>query len=59
MAHTHNPTIANHGKAFMIGILLNTAYVVAEIIYGLIARSSALMADAGHNAKDVLTFNLD
>lgn len=53
MAHDHTPS--NHGKAFMIGILLNTAYVVMEIIYGLIAHSSALLADAGHNAGDILS----
>lgn len=53
MAHDHAP--ANHGKAFVIGIILNTAYVVIEIIYGLIAHSSALLADAGHNAGDVLS----
>jgi cobalt-zinc-cadmium efflux system protein len=55
MAHAHDHTPANHGKAFVIGILLNTAYVVVEIIYGLIAHSSALLADAGHNAGDVLS----
>ncbi|MEO8948945.1 MAG: cation diffusion facilitator family transporter [Mucilaginibacter sp.] len=55
MAHAHDHTPANHGKAFMIGIFLNTAYVAMEIIYGLIAHSSALLADAGHNAGDVLS----
>jgi cobalt-zinc-cadmium efflux system protein len=55
MAHAHDHTPENHGKAFMIGIFLNTAYVVMEIIYGLIAHSSALLADAGHNAGDVLS----
>lgn len=55
MAHTHDHSPANHGKAFLIGIFLNTAYVVIEIIYGLIAHSSALLADAGHNAGDVLS----
>ena len=55
MAHAHDHTPANHGKAFMIGIFLNAAYVVMEVIYGLIAHSSALLADAGHNAGDVLS----
>lgn len=55
MAHSHDHTPANHGKAFLIGIFLNTAYVVMEILYGLIAHSSALLADAGHNAGDVLS----
>lgn len=38
----------------MIGIGLNTAFVLAEIVYGLKANSLALLADAGHNASDVL-----
>lgn len=43
-----------HTKAFAIGIGLNIAFVAVEIIYGLLANSSALLADAGHNASDVL-----
>ncbi|MCA1757904.1 MAG: cation diffusion facilitator family transporter [Bacteroidales bacterium] len=42
------------GRAFAIGIGLNIAFVAVEIIYGLMANSSALLADAGHNASDVL-----
>lgn len=52
--HNHNHTSTNFGKAFMIGILLNTGFIMAEIIYGLAANSLALLADAGHNASDVL-----
>ncbi|MGY4371250.1 cobalt-zinc-cadmium efflux system protein [Bradyrhizobium sp. LB1.3] len=51
-AHVHAP--ANFGKAFAIGISLNTALVVAEAIYGYIGNSTALLADAGHNLSDVL-----
>jgi len=54
MAHEHTHQ-NNHGKAFAIGIGLNVAFVVVEIIYGLAANSSALLADAGHNASDVLS----
>ncbi len=43
-----------YGRAFAIGIGLNVVFVAIEIIYGLIANSSALLADAGHNASDVL-----
>ncbi len=50
--HSHTP--ANFGRAFFIGILLNTGFIVAEIIYGLHANSLALLADAGHNVGDVL-----
>jgi cobalt-zinc-cadmium efflux system protein len=58
--HTHHhgghahPHIKDHGNAFIIGIILNTLFVSAEIIYGLQANSLALLADAGHNASDVL-----
>jgi cobalt-zinc-cadmium efflux system protein len=41
--------------AFGIGIALNIIFVVIEIIYGLMANSSALLADAGHNTSDVLS----
>jgi cobalt-zinc-cadmium efflux system protein len=51
-AHVHAP--ANFGKAFAIGIALNTALVAAQGIYGYIGNSTALLADAGHNLSDVL-----
>ncbi|MFO8021060.1 MAG: cation diffusion facilitator family transporter [Perlabentimonas sp.] len=53
--HSHTPSIQiSHSKAFAIGIALNVAFVIIEVVYGLIANSSALLADAGHNASDVL-----
>ncbi|OAE97375.1 cobalt transporter [Bradyrhizobium centrolobii] len=51
-AHVHAP--ANFGRAFAIGISLNSALVVAEAVYGYIGNSTALLADAGHNLSDVL-----
>lgn len=50
----HSHDLTNFGKAFFIGILLNTGFIIAEVIYGLAANSLALLADAGHNAGDVL-----
>jgi cobalt-zinc-cadmium efflux system protein len=50
--HVHAP--ANFGKAFALGITLNTALVLAEATYGYIGNSTALLADAGHNLSDVL-----
>ena len=52
LGHVHAP--ANFGRAFAIGILLNTAFVVVESIYGISSNSMALLADAGHNLSDVL-----
>jgi cobalt-zinc-cadmium efflux system protein len=51
-AHNHAPT--DFGRAFAIGIALNLGFVVVEAIYGGIAHSLALIADAGHNLSDVL-----
>ncbi|MDX2243228.1 MAG: cation diffusion facilitator family transporter [Leptolyngbyaceae cyanobacterium bins.302] len=38
----------------MISITLNSAFVVIEVVYGILANSLALLADAGHNLSDVL-----
>ncbi|MDY0103712.1 MAG: cation diffusion facilitator family transporter [Lentimicrobium sp.] len=53
--HLHNHTQQQHGKAFAIGIGLNLLFVAVEVFYGFTANSSALLADAGHNASDVLS----
>ena len=50
--HVHAP--ANFGTAFAVGITLNTAFVMAEGIFGYVSNSMALVADAGHNLSDVL-----
>jgi cobalt-zinc-cadmium efflux system protein len=54
--HHHHapPAPGDHSRAFLIAILLNVGFVAVEFAYGLIAHSTALMADAGHNLSDVL-----
>jgi len=51
--HHHHGEL-NYNRAFAIGVALNLAFVVVEIIFGLFANSLALLADAGHNFSDVL-----
>ena len=51
--HDHAPP-AEFGTAFLVGIVLNLGYVVAEAAFGFWAGSVALIADAGHNLSDVL-----
>ena len=51
-AHQHGPS--DHGRAFAIGVSLNVALVVAQAVYGVLANSVALLADASHNLSDVL-----
>ncbi len=52
--HVHTEQVS-HGKAFAIGITLNIAFVIIEAVYGWLANSSALLADAGHNIGDVFS----
>ncbi len=52
--HHHHHAPANFGRAFLIGIVLNTGFVVAEAVCGWWAGSLSLIADAGHNLSDVL-----
>lgn len=52
--HAHGHAPASFGKAFAIGVTLNTAFVVLEVVYGLASNSVALLADAGHNLSDAL-----
>jgi cobalt-zinc-cadmium efflux system protein len=51
-AHAHTPT--NFGRAFALTTALNLALVVVQVVYGLIADSMALLADAGHNFGDAI-----
>ena len=51
--HHHHHGDPN-SRSFIIAIVLNTAFVMIEFIYGMLAHSTALMADAGHNLSDVL-----
>ena len=50
----HHHGVVSYNRAFAIGVTLNLAFVVVEIIFGLFANSLALLADAGHNFSDVL-----
>ncbi|RYY32237.1 MAG: cation diffusion facilitator family transporter, partial [Sphingomonadales bacterium] len=54
--HAHAP--AEFGRAFLIGIVLNTAFVAVEAGFGFLSGSMALVADAGHNLSDVLSLAL-
>ena len=54
--HHHHHALPAGGldRAMAIGIGLNTAFVVIEIAAGVVGGSLALLADAGHNAGDVV-----
>ncbi|MCA3720801.1 cation diffusion facilitator family transporter [Phenylobacterium sp.] len=56
--HGHGGPQADFTGAFALGILLNAGFVAVEVAVGLYAGSLALLADAGHNATDVLSMIL-
>lgn len=51
MPHNHHPH--NFNRAFIVGVTLNSIFVLVEFGFGLLADSMALLADAGHNLGDV------
>lgn len=54
-AHGHEPSgTPAFGWAFPIGVGLNAGFVIFEVCGGVLAHSTALLADAGHNLGDVL-----
>jgi len=57
-AHAHDDGPRDYGRAFTIGIVLQTAFVLSEVVVGLASSSLAVIADAGHNLSDVLALVL-
>ncbi len=53
MSHSHDHG-TDFGRAFAIGVALNSAFIAAEVVFGLFSHSLTLLADAGHNLGDVL-----
>ena len=51
--HDHTPKLDHLNTAFIIGIILNSAFVIIEVIVGLSIHSLSLLTDAGHNLSDV------
>ncbi len=66
MTHLHHPHaqegnasfLSGIGRSFVIGIILNTLFVVAETVAGLRLGSLGLLTDAGHNLGDVASLAL-
>ncbi len=53
-SHDHEHGVRNYDRKFALAVALNVIFVVIEVVYGLLAGSLALLADAGHNLSDVL-----
>jgi cobalt-zinc-cadmium efflux system protein len=52
-SHSHQHG-TDFSRAFALGILLNVAIVLLELVGGVLSGSMALIADAGHNLSDGL-----
>jgi cobalt-zinc-cadmium efflux system protein len=59
LGHHHHPVDPKDvNRAFVIGIVLNFAFVVIEVVVGLYIHSLSLLSDAGHNLADVASLSL-
>ncbi|MDR0970081.1 MAG: cation diffusion facilitator family transporter [Lentimicrobiaceae bacterium] len=63
MAHDHKhqhhvQTVDTLNRAFIIGIILNAVFIVAEFAAGFWSNSMGLISDAGHNLSDVASLIL-
>ncbi len=57
--HHHGVSAADvANRAFIIGIMLNGAYVIVQVVAGILTHSMALLSDAGHNLGDVASLAL-
>ncbi|MEI8070633.1 MAG: cation diffusion facilitator family transporter [Planctomycetota bacterium] len=52
--HAHRLSLENFDRSMAIGVGLNALFVGLEVVAGSLAGSLALLADAGHNAGDVV-----
>jgi cobalt-zinc-cadmium efflux system protein len=52
--HEDHHEHTDYSHAFKIGVALNFGFIIVEVVFGLMADSLVLLADAGHNLSDVL-----
>jgi len=58
MSDHHHGSTARQGRSLIVSILLNLGFAVAELIFGLVANSLALVADSIHDASDAVALGL-
>lgn len=56
--HDHTPRLSTINRAFIVGIVINSLYVIIEFGAGLYYNSLSLISDAGHNLSDVAALAL-
>lgn len=58
MSHDHGIEHTRQGRSLVVSILLNLGFALAELIFGLIANSLALVASAVHDSSDAVALIL-
>lgn len=58
MGHGHHHSPDRQGRSLLVSIFLNLGFAVAELVFGLIANSLVLVADALHDAGDAVALGL-
>ncbi|MDB5282832.1 MAG: czcD [Bacteroidota bacterium] len=56
--HSHTVELSSVSRAFIVGIVLNSLFVIIEVIAGFATNSLSLLTDAGHNLADVAGLGL-
>jgi cobalt-zinc-cadmium efflux system protein len=56
--HHEHATVPKRQLPYLTGIILNTAFIIAEMIFAHYAHSTALFADALHSVSDVASLIL-
>lgn len=56
--HDHSPKLTSLSTAFIVGTVLNLAFVIVEGVAGFISNSMGLLSDAGHNLSDTVSLVL-
>jgi len=56
--HDHAPIRARQERSLLVSMVLNLGFAVAELVFGLLANSLVLVADAMHDASDAVALAL-
>ena len=56
--HHHAHAIERLSTIYIVAVVLNLAFVVVEVIAGVVGHSLGLLSDAGHNLSDVFSLLL-
>lgn len=56
--HEHDHQMSSLNRSFIVGIVINLGFVIAEFVAGFLSNSMGLLSDAGHNLSDVTSLIL-